>query len=40
MFVLAAALGVIGKGGGIEPAAAKGMWLARIGGLIAVCRPR
>src|SRR5437764_15292750 len=34
MFVLAAALAVIGKAGGIELAAAKGMWLALIGGLI------
>jgi uncharacterized membrane protein len=35
MFVLAAGLAIIGKAGGIELAAAKGMWLALIGGLIA-----
>jgi uncharacterized membrane protein len=34
MFVLAAGLAIIGKAGGIELAAAKGMWLALIGGLI------
>jgi uncharacterized membrane protein len=35
MFVLASALAIIGKAGGVELAAAKGMWLALIGGLIA-----
>jgi uncharacterized membrane protein len=35
MFVLAAGLAIIGKAGAIELAAAKGMWLALIGGLIA-----
>ena len=35
MFVLSAGLAIIGKAGGIELAAAKGMWLALIGGLIA-----
>jgi uncharacterized membrane protein len=35
MFVLSAGLAIIGKVGGIELAAAKGMWLALIGGLIA-----
>jgi uncharacterized membrane protein len=35
MFVLAAGLAIIGKAGGIQLAAAKGMWLALIGGLIA-----
>jgi uncharacterized membrane protein len=34
MYVLAAGLAVIGYAGGIELAAAKGMWLALIGGLI------
>lgn len=34
MFVLAAGLAIIGKAGAIELAAAKGMWLALIGGLI------
>lgn len=34
MFVLASALAIIGKAGGVELAAAKGMWLALIGGLI------
>jgi uncharacterized membrane protein len=34
MYVLAAALAIIGKAGGIQLAAAKGMWLALIGGLI------
>jgi uncharacterized membrane protein len=35
MFVLAAGLAVIGAAGGIQLAAAKAMWLALIGGLIA-----
>ncbi len=35
MFILAAGLAIIGKAGGIPAAAAKGMWLALIGGLIA-----
>jgi uncharacterized membrane protein len=35
MFVLAAGLAIIGKAGGIQLAAAKGTWLALIGGLIA-----
>jgi uncharacterized membrane protein len=35
MFVLAAGLAIIGKAGAIQLAAAKGMWLALIGGLIA-----
>ena len=34
MYVLAAGLAIIGKAGGIQLAAAKGMWLALIGGLI------
>jgi uncharacterized membrane protein len=34
MYVLAGGLAIIGKAGGIELAAAKGMWLALIGGLI------
>jgi uncharacterized membrane protein len=34
MYVLATGLAIIGKAGGIELAAAKGMWLALIGGLI------
>jgi uncharacterized membrane protein len=34
MYVLAAGLAIIGKAGAIELAAAKGMWLALIGGLI------
>jgi uncharacterized membrane protein len=34
MYTLAAGLAVIGKAGAIELAAAKGMWLALIGGLI------
>jgi uncharacterized membrane protein len=34
MYVLAAALAIIGKAGGVQLAAAKGMWLALIGGLI------
>lgn len=34
MFVLAGGLAIIGKAGGIPLAAAKGMWLALIGGLI------
>jgi uncharacterized membrane protein len=34
MFVLAAGLAIIGKAGAIQLAAAKGMWLALIGGLI------
>jgi uncharacterized membrane protein len=34
MFVFAAGLAIIGKAGGIELAAAKGMWLGLIGGLI------
>jgi uncharacterized membrane protein len=34
MYVLAAGLAIIGYAGGIELAAAKGMWLALIGGLI------
>jgi uncharacterized membrane protein len=34
MYALAAALAVIGKAGAIELAAAKGMWLGLIGGLI------
>ena len=34
MFVLAGGLAIIGYAGGIELAAAKGMWLALIGGLI------
>lgn len=35
MFVLAAGLAIIGTTGTIEPASAKAMWLALIGGLIA-----
>jgi uncharacterized membrane protein len=35
MFVLAAGLAILGKAGAIELAAAKAMWLALIGGLIA-----
>src|SRR5918911_3964855 len=34
MYVLAAGLAIIGKAGAIQLAAAKGMWLALIGGLI------
>jgi uncharacterized membrane protein len=34
MYVLAAALAIIGAAGAIQSAAAKGMWLALIGGLI------
>jgi uncharacterized membrane protein len=34
MYLLAAGLAIIGKAGGIELAASKGMWLALIGGLI------
>jgi uncharacterized membrane protein len=34
MFVLAAGLAIIGAAGAIQSAAAKGMWLALIGGLI------
>jgi uncharacterized membrane protein len=34
MYVLAGGLAIIGSAGGIELAAAKGMWLALIGGLI------
>jgi uncharacterized membrane protein len=34
MYVLAAGLAIIGKAGAIQFAAAKGMWLALIGGLI------
>ena len=34
MYVLAGGLAVIGYAGGIEMAAAKGMWLALVGGLI------
>jgi uncharacterized membrane protein len=34
MYVLASGLAIIGYAGGIELAAAKGMWLALIGGLI------
>lgn len=34
MYVLAAGLAIVGKAGGIQLAAAKGMWLALIGGLI------
>jgi uncharacterized membrane protein len=35
MFILAAGLAIVGKAGGIQLAAGKGMWLALIGGLIA-----
>ncbi len=35
MYVLAGGLAILGYAGGIELAAAKGMWLALIGGLIA-----
>ena len=35
MYVLAAGLAILGYAGAIESAAAKGMWLALIGGLIA-----
>ncbi|HLJ02394.1 MAG TPA: DUF2231 domain-containing protein [Solirubrobacteraceae bacterium] len=34
MYVLAGGLAIIGAAGGIEPTAAKAMWLALIGGLI------